>query len=136
MSKSINSKLKASVKASLDKAKKTKRSKKTEELSDARLDDKTRDYLGIPKATERPKEWYVFMVKYHNRARLDHVKYPNERCHKLPNSPMFATHEEVDRYCRKMEKEDKENLYFSHPTWIPEPEIPKDVMKKIIKRGW
>lgn len=145
----INNKLKAAVKASLTKEQEAKAVKKSvprkkaikkqnpeDEPEASKMDDRTREYLGIPKATARPRERYVYMVKYHNRARLDHTKYPNERCHKLENSPMFATHDEADKWCRRKEKEDPENLYFSDPSWIPEPEIPKDIMKKILKRGW
>lgn len=140
MSKTIQDKLKAAVQASLDKANKPRKSKKTndpDEPGDAKLDDKTRDYLGLPRtSSQRPRNWYVYRIKYHNRARLDHIKYPNERMHKVENSPIFATHKEADKWCRKMEKEDTTNIYFADPTWLPEPDIPKDVMKKLIKRGW
>lgn len=142
MSKTINDKLKASVKASLDKAakkapKKSPKKQTSDEPVEAKLDDATRDYLGIPKySSQRPKEICVYKIKYHNRARLDHTKYPNERTHKLENSPIFATHKDADKWCREKEKEDKENLYFADMTWIPEPDVPKDIMKKIVKRGW
>lgn len=137
MGKTINDKLKASVKASLEKVNKPRKTKKSRTESDEmKLDDKTRDYLGIPRATERPKDICVYIIEYHNRARLDHTKYPNERSHKLPDSPMFATWKEGDKWCRNKEKEDRENLYSTRMTWIPEPDIPKDVMKKILKRGW
>lgn len=152
MAKSINDKLKESIKASLEQANiakqersaqrvtKTKKSAKKstgdDELSNAKLDDKTRAYLGIPKATERPKDICVYMITYHNRARLDHVRYPNERVRKLENSPVFATFNDADKWCRAKEKEDPANIYFSQMTWIPEPEVPKAVMKKILKRGW
>ena len=149
MAKSINDKLKESIKASLEKAeevkqvkaakkpkKQTKKPSGDDEISNAKLDDKTRAYLGIPKASERPKDICVYMITYHNRARLDHIKYPNERVRKLENSPVFATFNDADKWCRTKEKEDPANIYFSQMTWIPEPEVPKAVMKKILKRGW
>lgn len=149
MAKSINDKLKESIKASLEKAeevkqvkaakkpkKQTKKPSGDDEISNAKLDDKTRAYLGIPKASERPKDICVYMITYHNRARLDHIKYPNERVRKLENSPVFATFNDADKWCRAKEKEDPANIYFSQMTWIPEPEVPKAVMKKILKRGW
>lgn len=138
MSKTINDKLKASVKASLDKAKTSKKKKQaTDEPADLKMDDDIRDYIGLPRtATQRPREICVYKLKYHNRARLDHSKYPNERMHKVENSPMFATHKDGEKYCRELEKKDKENMYFAEMTWVPEPEVPKDVMKKIAKRGW
>ena len=146
---SIQDKLKKSVKASLAKAEEAKQSKITkkpkkptkkssgeDELSSARIDDRTREYLGIPKATARPKDICVYRITYHNRARLDHIKYPNERMRKLEDSPIFATHKDADKWCKAKEKEDPANIYFARMTWIPEPEVPKDVMKKILKRGW
>ena len=110
---SIQDKLKESIKASLEKAEKAKRAKVSkkpkkqakknagdDELSSAKLDDKTREYLGIPKATERPKDICVYKITYHNRARLDHVRYPNERTRKLENSPVFATHNDAYKWFR------------------------------------
>lgn len=128
MSKSIQDKLKASVKASLAKANQPKKHDMTTE--------EVMTSIGIPKSTSRPKDICVYKIKYHNRARLDHVKYPNERMRSLPDSPIFATHADGDKWCRKKEKEDPENLYFTRMTWVPEPEVPKAVLKKIKERGW
>lgn len=142
MSKTINDKLKAAVEASLNKANKPRKTKKSkagnsDEPANLKMDDATLDYLGLPRtSSQRPRSWYVYRIKYHNRARLDHVRYPNERMHKLDNSPIFVTHNEANKWCREMEKEDSANLYFVDPTWLPEPEIPRNVMKKILKRGW
>lgn len=126
MSNTINNKLKASVKASLNKAKTSK--KKTQE-------GVIGDYLDNYRSC-RPKDVCVFKIKYHNRARLDHSKFPGEIMHPLENSPIFAVLKDADTWCINKEKEDKENYYFAAMTWVPEPDIPKDVMKKITKRGW
>lgn len=139
MAKTINDKLKESVAASLAKAKQTKtpaRKQTPDEPGEARLDNKTREYLGIPKAVQRPKDICVYVIEYHNRARLDHTKYPNERTRRLENSPMFATWKDGSKWCKDKEKEDKENIYFTTMAWVPEPNVPKDLMKKILKRGW
>ena len=145
MAKSINDKLKESVKASLAQAEQVKKTRKVakkktrtdDELSDAKLDDEIRKYIGLPlSSAPRPKNICVYRITYHNRARLDHIKYPNERMRKLENSPLFATRADAYKWCRAKEKEDPINLYFTEMTRVPEPEVPKDVMKKVLKRGW
>lgn len=144
---SINDKLKAAVKESLSKAEQRKIAKKPtkkkskqtdpDEPVAAKMDAKTREYLGIPKYdANRPKDICVYMITYHPRATLDHVKYPNARTLKLENSPVFVDWNTAHKWCISKEKECPENIYFAQMTWIPEPQVPKDIMKKIIKRGW
>lgn len=94
------------------------------------------DYLGIPKTTERPKEVSVYKIWYHNRARLDHTKFPQERSHLMEDSPMFATWEDANRYAKKLEKKDKENMYWGSMTFVPVTEISNELLEKIKKRGW
>lgn len=139
--KSINDKLKASVEASLAQAaekkatRKSAKKKKTEAELKAEHEDMLAS-LGIPKATTRRQTVTVYKLQYHNRARLDHTKYPNERMRNLENSPMFATWDAAHKECQKREKEDKENLYFCRMTDVPVDEVPAKLMKKLKERGW
>lgn len=135
MAKSINDKLKESVQKSLAKAKSTKPKKKTE----AEIQAEHQDFLksiGVHSGQARRQEVTVYKIQYHNRARLDHTKYPNERMHWLAGSPMFATYKEADKECRKREKEDPDNLYFSHMTSVYVDEVPAKLLKKLKERGW
>ena len=135
MAKTINDKLKESVQKSLAQAKKSKPKKKTE----AELQAEPEDFLksiGVRSSTELRQKVTVYALQYHNRARLDHTKYPNERMHQVENSPMFATYNEVDKEIRKREKADPENLYFSHTTSVYVDEVPAKLLKKLKERGW
>lgn len=135
MAKTINDKLKESVQKSLAKARTPKSKKKTE----AEIQAEHQDFLksiGVRPGTERRQEVMVYKLQYHNRARLDHTKYPNERMRNVEDSPMFATHNEADKECRKREKSDPENLYFSHMTSVYVDEVPAKLLKKLKERGW
>lgn len=138
--KTINEKLKASVDASLAKATKAKKQKRPKIVVDPEPEpeySKTGfECIGIPKSGPRPREWAVYRITYHNRARLDHSKYPNERMRIMENSPLFCTCPEAQKWCNKKNKEDRTNLYYPEMTWMPEPEIPAALLKKIKQRGW
>lgn len=135
MAKTINDKLKESVQKSLAQAKKSNSRKKTEAELQAEHEDFLKS-IGVQPNTERRQEVMVYMLQYHNRARLDHNKYPNERMHKVENSPMFATYDEADKEARKREKADSENLYFSYITPIYVDQVPAKLLKKLKERGW
>lgn len=135
MAKTINDKLKESVQKSLAQAKKSKPKKKTETELQAEHEDFLKS-IGVRSNTERRQEVMVYALQYHNRARLDHTKYPNERMHKVENSPIFATYNEADKEARKREKADPENLYFSHMTSVYVDEVPAKLLKKLKERGW
>ena len=135
MAKTINDKLKESVQKSLAQAKKSKPKKKTEAELQAEHEDFLKS-IGVRSNTERRQEVTVYALQYHNRARLDHTKYPNERMHKVENSPIFATYNEADKEARKREKADPENLYFSHMTSVYVDQVPARLLKKLKERGW
>lgn len=135
MAKTIDDKIKESVQKSLAQAKKSKPKKKTEAELQAEHEDFLKS-IGVRSNTERRQEVMVYMLQYHNRARLDHTKYPNERMHKVENSPMFATYNEADKEARKREKADPENLYFSHMTSVYVDQVSAKLLKKLKERGW
>lgn len=135
MAKTINDKLKESVQKSLAQAKKSKPKKKSEAELQAEHEDFLKS-IGVRSNTERRQEVTVYALQYHNRARLDHTKYPNERMHKVENSPIFATYKEADKEARKREKADPENLYFSHMTSVYVDQVPARLLKKLKERGW
>lgn len=135
-SKSINEKLKASVSASLAKAAKKSKKVNIDPELEPEYSKTGFECIGIPRSGPRPREWAVYRITYHNRARLDHSKYPNERMHILENSPLFCTCPEAQKWCNKKAKEDPTNLYYPEMTWKPEPEIPAMLLKKIKQRGW
>lgn len=126
----FNDKLKAAVQASLAKSKASKKPKVDDELNPE--PSKTGfEAIGIPRSSSRPRELTVYLITYHNRARLDHSKYPNERMRRLENSPVFADRTSAHKWCVKKMKEDRENLYYVEMGWMPEPQIPKPVLKKM-----
>ncbi len=133
MAKSINDKLKEVVEQKLAKAKQPKKKKTKEEKPSY---EETLVALGIPQPKTRVPEVDVYKFKYHNRARLDHTKYPTERSHYMENSPMFATYEEADKYRKKLEKEDPENFYSPTLTSVKVTEVDAKLMKKLKARGW
>lgn len=135
MAKTIDDKIKESVRKSLTQAKKSKPKKKTEAELQAEHEDFLKS-IGVRSNTERRQEVMVYALQYHNRARLDHTKYPNERMHKVENSPIFATYNEADKEARKREKADPENLYFSHMTSVYVDQVPAKLLKKLKERGW
>ena len=135
MAKTINDKLKESVQKSLAQAKKSKPEKKTEAELQAEHEDFLKS-IGVRSSTERRQMVTVYALQYHNRARLDHTKYPNERMCKVENSPIFATYNEADKEARKREKADPENLYFPHMTSVYVDEVPAKLLKKLKERGW
>lgn len=121
---SINNKLKAAVKKSL------KESKQPESKEDLMKD------IGIESPKARPKELVVYKLWWHPRATLDHVKYPKARWKPVPDSPMYATYQDGEKACRKLEKEHRDTLYSVKRAWVPKPTIPKALLKKIEVRGW
>ena len=135
MAKTINDKLKESVQKSLAQAKKSKPEKKTEAEFQAEHEDFLKS-IGVRSSTERRQMVTVYTLQYHNRARLDHTKYPNERMHQVENSPIFATYNEADKEVRKREKADSENLYFPHMTSVYVDQVPAKLLKKLKERGW
>lgn len=85
---------------------------------------------------KRERRWAIYTLWYHLRSQIDHSKFPNAKWKKVEDSPMFATWNEADKQCRKLEKQNPTLLYSCRMSWLNESEIPKKILKKIEERGW
>lgn len=88
--------------------------------------------LGItPGPSGKEPHVMVYKLNRHERATLDHVRFPGARMEPIENSPLFATMQEAHKHCLKLEKEDKKYIYLPTGFFCPESEVPAKILKKI-----
>lgn len=143
--KSINEKLKESVKKSLARASQPTlledvvapvQNKKPTPKSDY---DDTLTELGIPKYNRREPEVTIYKLKRCLYAHLDRSKYPMERDVWVKDSPIFATWDEASKYADRLDKTQGKvrTWYYSvHSTSCKQSELDKKTLAKCKERGW
>lgn len=92
--------------------------------------------LGIAQDAVVVKEVQLYKLWQHNRARLDHTKYPHEHWIPMEDSPVFVTWSEADKVRKQLECDNKQWLYEPRLTRVPETDVPKTLLKKLKARGW
>lgn len=109
------------------KTKKTKKKPDTTDLINS---------LGIEQPTKRDERVGVYMLWWHLRSQIDHMKYPNAKWKMVEESDMYADWNEADKVCRKLEKKNPTMLYSARMRWVNKSELSKKLLKKIEERGW
>lgn len=108
-----------------------KRSKKRfEEEVQLQEGDPTESTLPTSSSKSRKAPVTCFTIERHLRKTIDHSRYPNARRERL-NDPIFATRKEVERYIKKMEKENPEYIYYSVIAFRDPDTLNKKMLDKI-----